>query len=256
MRTRDTTEKIRECRTRCASSLTWLGLGRWDCPPSNARARDSCCSAARLQNRPMDPSRGRDSSMVKNLSYTALTVLRCGDGVPVCEAHTPLFSPQSQSSRPPTSISSVYFDTLRPDSRASMKVCYIGLTRYATALCSHSHLLLACSLFQSTASSVSMTPSEYRATLDKLQHLEVESACTTTISASINPSTQISFDEVPALSYRLFFPLSPRRALSLTRKRLDSLPRGSSHSSRQLEVAAEVAAGRPRWPPAEGDIGR
>ena len=25
--------------------------------------------------------------------------------------------------RPPTSISSVYFDTLRPDSRASMKVC-------------------------------------------------------------------------------------------------------------------------------------
>merc|ERR1712216_917608 len=50
----------------------------------------------------------------------------------------------SVTSRPPTSISSVYFDSRRPDSQQSVK----------------------------TSSTVSMTGSEYRATLDRLDQLE------------------------------------------------------------------------------------
>merc|ERR1711907_383734 len=50
----------------------------------------------------------------------------------------------SAMSRPPTSISSVYFDSRRPNSQQSVK----------------------------TSSTVSMTGSEYRATLDRLDQLE------------------------------------------------------------------------------------
>merc|ERR1711907_695019 len=50
----------------------------------------------------------------------------------------------SVASRPPTSISSVYFDSRRPNSQQSVK----------------------------TSSTVSMTGSEYRATLDRLDQLE------------------------------------------------------------------------------------